>query len=428
MAAKERPTSVTIHSYQVGFGDCFLVSFNYGEDDHAARRHVLIDFGSTGLPKHGGFSLDAVARDIAEKTGGKLTAVVATHRHRDHISGFGGKTGKLIAELHPDVVVQPWTEHPAARPGAAEPPAALTGAKGFVGALAAMHDVARFSLQEIATLRASKTVKDQIAFLGDDNLANLDAIKTLMNMKGEHVYVHYGSRSGLDKVLPGVTVHVLGPPTLTQSRAIEQQRSEDRDEFWHLQAMASRRTAAGGKPLFPRAPQVAGSVLPVETRWFLPRIEAVRGDQLLEIVRILDQQMNNTSVILLFEVGTKKLLFPGDAQLENWMYSLKEAKEAAAVRKLLSQVDVYKVGHHGSLNATPKTLWNLFQKKNTDEHKQGRLQTIVSTMSGKHGSVDRGTEVPRGKLVQALKTASTFATTQSLTSKKVRCLTISIPA
>jgi hypothetical protein len=172
---------------------------------------------------------------------------------------------------------------------------------------------------------------------------------------------------------------------------------------------------------------VTGSVLPVETRWFLPRIEAVRGDQLLEIVRILDKQMNNTSVILLFEVGTKKLLFPGDAQLENWMYSLKEAKEASAVRKLLSAVDVYKVGHHGSLNATPKTLWNLFQKKNTDEHGKGRLQTIVSTMTGKHGSVDRGTEVPRSKLVQALKTESTFATTQSLTSKTVPCLTIDIP-
>ena len=183
MAAKKAPTSVTIHSYQVGFGDCFLVSFNYGEDDHAERRHVLIDFGSTSLPKKGGFSLDAVATDIKEKTGGKLTAVVATHRHRDHISGFGGKNGKLIADLNPDVIVQPWTEHPEAQPGATEPPTALEGAKGFVGALAAMHDVARFSLQEIATLRASKTVKDQIAFLGDDNLANLDAIKTLMNMK-----------------------------------------------------------------------------------------------------------------------------------------------------------------------------------------------------------------------------------------------------
>ncbi len=368
-----------------------------------------------------------MAKDIKEQTAGKLTAVVATHRHRDHISGFGGDTGKLIADLHPDVVLQPWTEDPLAQPDATSPLAALAGAKGFVGALAAMHDVARFSLQEISALRAPKTVKDQIAFLGEDNLANLDAVKTLMGMSGEHVYAHYGSKSGLEKVLPGVKVHVLGPPTLKQSRAIERQRDEDKDEFWHLQAKASRRAAAAGKPLFPRAAQVTGSVLPVETRWFLPRVEAVRGDQLLEIVRILDMQMNNTSVILLFEVGTKKLLFPGDAQLENWMYSLKEAKEASAVRKLLSDVDVYKVGHHGSLNATPKTLWNLFRKKSTDQQGKARLQTIVSTMTGKHGSVDRGTEVPRSKLVQALKTESTFSTTQSLTNKSVPCLTIEIP-
>ncbi len=58
MAPSRKPTSVTIRSYQVGFGDCFLVSFNYGEDGTAARRHVLIDFGSTSLPKQGGFSLD----------------------------------------------------------------------------------------------------------------------------------------------------------------------------------------------------------------------------------------------------------------------------------------------------------------------------------------------------------------------------------
>ena len=83
MAPNRKPTSVTIRSYQVGFGDCFLVSFNYGEGGQAEHRHVLIDFGSTSLPKSGGFSLDSVAKDIKEQTGGKLTAVVATHRHRD---------------------------------------------------------------------------------------------------------------------------------------------------------------------------------------------------------------------------------------------------------------------------------------------------------------------------------------------------------
>ena len=45
-----QPTSVEIRAYQVGFGDCFLLSFIYGEKD---KRHVLIDFGTTGLPKRG---------------------------------------------------------------------------------------------------------------------------------------------------------------------------------------------------------------------------------------------------------------------------------------------------------------------------------------------------------------------------------------
>jgi hypothetical protein len=42
------------------------------------------------------------------------------------------------------------------------------------------------------------------------------------------------------------------------------------------------------------------------------------------------------------------------------------------------------VGHHGSLNATPKTLlWAGFRKRN----KKGpeRLQTLLSTLPGKHG-------------------------------------------
>ena len=45
--AKE-PTSATIRTYHVGFGDCFLISFEYSRK---SERHVLVDFGSTGFPK-----------------------------------------------------------------------------------------------------------------------------------------------------------------------------------------------------------------------------------------------------------------------------------------------------------------------------------------------------------------------------------------
>ena len=91
-----QPTSVEIRTYQVGFGDCFLLSFLYAK----ARRHVLIDFGSTGItesrrkrPPKGrvvskakaGTSISAHMRKIADDIAavcGKdgLTALVATHR------------------------------------------------------------------------------------------------------------------------------------------------------------------------------------------------------------------------------------------------------------------------------------------------------------------------------------------------------------
>jgi hypothetical protein len=64
-------------------------------------------------------------------------------------------------------------------------------------------------------------------------------------------------------------------------------------------------------------------------------------------IRILDSAMSNTSVILLFETGGKRLLF--HAQLENWQYALSQP----GVAKLLTAIDLYKVGHHSYLAKRP---------------------------------------------------------------------------
>jgi hypothetical protein len=123
----------------------------------------------------------------------------------------------------------------------------------------------------------------------------------------------------------------------------------------------------------------------------------------------MDDALNNTSVILLIEAGRKKLLFPGDAQWENWEFALdKDAKR-------LQGVDVYKVGHHGSLNATPKTLWEGFTKRSTDRDDPKRLCSVMSTRSdSKHGHRENGTEVPRDKLISELKKFSRLRSTQEL--------------
>jgi hypothetical protein len=147
-------------------------------------------------------------------------------------------------------------------------------------------------------------------------------------------------------------------------------------------------------------------------------MDAARGDQLLELVRILDEAMNNTSVILLFESGGKRFLFPGDAQIENWSYALSAARTDRPLRAKLESVDFYKVGHHGSLNATPRSLWGLFKHRSAKPDAPDRLHTVVSTMSGKHGSSDRGTEVPRASLVDALEAESAYFSTQNLRRQK----------
>ena len=51
-------------------------------------RHILIDCGVlTGTPD-GKAKIQRVAKNIKEETNNRLSALVATHEHWDHVSGF----------------------------------------------------------------------------------------------------------------------------------------------------------------------------------------------------------------------------------------------------------------------------------------------------------------------------------------------------
>jgi hypothetical protein len=155
--------------------------------------------------------------------------------------------------------------------------------------------------------------------------------------------------------------------------------------------------------------------VPDHARWLRDRARAARAEVLHGIVRILDNQMNNTSLILVLEVGGTRLLFPGDAQIENWEYALSNPKYV----KLLEDTTLYKVGHHGSRNATPKKgLWERFKRRSSDASDKDRLFSIMSTMAGKHGTTE-STRVPRSTLVDALKHDCNHHSTQDFKRKEV---------
>jgi hypothetical protein len=429
------PTSMTIRMYNVGFGDCFLLTFNYAR----AARHMLVDYGSTSAPKRvpkSGRNSDymkRVAEDIKAVCQGQLDVLVATHRHRDHISGFStdAGTGNIIASLNPRCVIQPWTEDPRAKINALTATASVY-TKGkpdsskmtahFLGSLEDMHSVAKSIVRMAArpNLAGSQTVK-QLRFLGKDNIKNASAVRNLMEMgrRGKAYYVNAGMQLN---VLPGVKCTVLGPPTLKQSDAIRKQRARDPDSFWQFRAFWGAQNFALSKRFASERTQPAKSrarSLPPGVRWFASQSRQIHATELLGLVRDLDSVMNNTSVILLLEVAGHKLLLPGDAQIENWAYALSEPKWT----RLLKDVNLYKVGHHGSLNATPKPLWALFRNKGVPS-KKGRLDTLCSTKAGKHGSVTSGTEVPRRTLVEDLRKASTFVSSEG--SKDPFCSRIEI--
>ena len=336
------PDKLTLRAYNVGFGDCLLLTFHYP----GFKRRVLIDFGSSSAPRmRTPTTCCKIAQDIREQcrdAGGaaKLDAVVVTHRHSDHLSGFS-TTGDGPGRSSPRSSRTWWFNRGPKLPTRSltpqsAPATTYTGgkpdAKAFVASLRNMQAVAKAVARESRNpyLGLGKKSAGQLRFLGEDNLANKSAIDNLMKMgqNARAAYVNCGSASGLETVLPGVKVHVLGPPTLEQTDAIRKERSRDPQEFWQFCAywrfQAGAGAALSGARVFPKAAVYSGGRCRPGRGGSCRARRRSAPAQLLEIVRELDTAMNNTSVILLFEVGGTKLLFPGDAQIENWSYALQQ--------------------------------------------------------------------------------------------------------
>jgi hypothetical protein len=393
--------TVRIRMYQVGFGDCFLLSFEY-EGQAVPARHVLIDFGTRQLAV--GLDLLDIAREIDAHTGGGPDVVVVTHRHQDHMSGFGGNgTEAIIGRWSPRLVIRPWTEDPEAPAGADGP-----GGTGLRAGLDRGQEFVRALSQEITT--SARGVRADLRNLAIAQLANQAALDRLnaWSQGGKGAYVSYGKQLAIDTVIPGVQFHVIGPPTVAQHPAVQKERSTS-PEYWQLYKGL---VAAGAFAPAAEETTAAEERLIGPARWVVEKLQGPQLHSLLRIVTTLDHAMNNTSVILLIQAGDRRLLFCGDAQIENWEYALSCAEDSTQVLDLLRRADLCKVGHHGSRNATPRTLFNLWTEPGTRERPMTALMsTKPGVFPGRPGS---GTEVPRETLLTALRQRMSLLSTADL--------------
>jgi hypothetical protein len=463
-----KPKKVHLRTYQIGFGDCFLMSIEYSD---ATEKHMLIDFGTMRIAKSldtaQGAWLKRVADDIKVRCGGQLDVVIATHRHKDHILGFSPGTdaagaGKVIKSCKPKRVIQPWTEDAKLATDATDKRSLVDAAevrrsanRSFAATLDNMQNVSAGVVEEIRSLadqakfaqpiRAS--LMEAVEIIGLDNVKNQAAVKNLAEM-GKNIYIRYGDdlTTKLKTILPEIKITVLGPPTIEQYGDVQHQAHEHPTEFWKLAALTrnywavqsatsnlSTKELAGERRLFPDAKRL--STVPPHDRWFVRQLRRIRAEQLLKITQAMDDALNNTSLILLFQIGKKKFLFPGDAQIENWEFVWHEDNpDRTKNLNLLADVDLYKVGHHGSTNATPKTIYNNFNntKKNVQAGTATSAMTsVVSTLGDEngdfvHGSEANDSEVPRGKLITAIKKLGELKNTRDIINSQALFIDLTI--
>jgi beta-lactamase superfamily II metal-dependent hydrolase len=358
--------TIRVRMYRVGFGDCFLISFPLAAAvaNGETHRHVLVD---CGVHVKGDLKLiDRAVDHIAETTSKKLAIVIATHSHQDHISGFSQK----FASFDIEEVWLPWCED--------------------------LRDKNALKLQKKQALQveqlrqhfeaeakaAPPTKKREAAMAAIANLVqNKTALGLLRSGFGVNAQVRYLSAGDSLKDPAGVLgllANFLGPPRDT--KFLSQMDPPAGQRYLALNGQRTERLNAV-EPFAMRwrltanRPEIAKlKFAEKETQAFQ---KTLAGPSLEALAFAIDQAKNNTSLVTLFSYRGQQLLFPGDAQWGNWRYWL----EKDDAETILSGITFFKIAHHGSHNATPKSALERMSK--------GKFAAMVSTQSVPWKSIPR---------------------------------------
>jgi beta-lactamase superfamily II metal-dependent hydrolase len=404
-------TAFTIRHYCQGIGDCHLLRFPKAD---GTKFSMLIDCGIHTSISEGSQIIDDIVADLLEETGGNIDVLVLTHEHTDHISAFRESANRFAAFSIGEVWMA-WTES-SSDPQAQEVDKfkqlalnALSGASRQLHAAVALDaskasQALREGIDELLAFsfgaqgETVRGMREAAGRLGKKGIKYLEPKQEPIDLPSS----------------PSVRVFVLAPSRDTSYLKIvdrvgeRYQMSSDEDGMRIAHTLSGAfsasvpgrdfddLTAPFDACLGTRLSDIARSATPRATdpvsafaysHYYGPCAPNTRlaSKKLVKLVdsnetdqawrRIdfdwlgsagtlamqLDSKTNNTSLVLAFElVDTGRVfLFAADAQIGNWL-SWQDTKwkmaDGATVTgpDLLERTVYYKVGHHGSENATAK--------------------------------------------------------------------------
>ena len=360
--------------YQVGeLGDCFFLRFTEG----ARQSNVLIDCGSFRNSQKSIDRLNIIVKNIKSLLKGKkLDVVVGTHQHNDHLSGFVHCETLFTGLI--DQVWLSWLDNPndsLARNISKDH-------KGLVSQLQAIHN----KLSSLAPLKEALkdgVVQDVLGFYaaaGGDPEIPAKGIEVLRKIGNKEIaYLAPGQQLDLPGLSAGsVKVYVLGPPrdqTLLFDK--DPKKGESYDPKLAIAGLNATRLLSALDNYDPTTDNREEEQFPFNKNFQIPKsaksevlriyndkdnswrkIDLDWLDQASRLALYLDSYTNNSSLVLAFELvkSKKVLLFAADAQTGNWLswknIQWKDAVPGFTSYSLLQNTVLYKVGHHGSHNAT----------------------------------------------------------------------------
>lgn len=397
---------VRIRLYCQGIGDCILLDL---PREDGGRFHLLVDCGIHSLTENGSARMDSVVRDIHARTRGRLDVIAGTHEHWDHLSAFLSAEDRWQRDFEIGQVWLSWAEDPDDEAAKrldrfkADASAAITGLRSALGVVGkdGVTEAAAFGVHERAAAAVDSLQGFVFGAKGERVRAAREALRALAPTADP---LEPGTAAPLPGVR-GVTAWVLGPP-----RDEKKLKKHDNvgDEYRLSMGPGRGFAAVDGairvregtltvsddpsSPFDGSQGQSFSAVMQEDEKGRFPAWEALDAvtrqhlwdcyfagsddkESLAARRRIdsawtgaavnfalqLDRNTNNSSLVLALELGAggDVLLLAADAQGGAWesFKTLKLGHEGREVMAtdLLARTAFYKVGHHGSVNATART-------------------------------------------------------------------------